>query len=379
MDDKQREKYIRLALSLACKGAGHVSPNPQVGAVIVKDGEIIGKGYHRRFGGDHAEVVAIKDCVSRGKAADGAVMFVTLEPCCHHGKTGPCTEAIAGAGIKLVEMATLDDCKLVAGGGAEWLRGHGIEVRIGCCEKESRQLNAGFFKLQKTGRPLVILKWAQSIDGKLALPEGSGHRWITQEAARRHVHKVRSRCGAILVGIDTVLADDPSLTARVPGARKVRPLRVVLDSKLRLPLESTLARSAHEAGVLVCCTEGAVAGNTEKVEVLCGELGCEVLSMPQRDGLMDLRAVLDELGRRGVTDLLVEGGAKVLNSFWREKLADKVMVYIAPVLVGGESAAAIKLDEAAEKLREVRIEKLGDDVLIEGYVAGGFITSQDVG
>jgi diaminohydroxyphosphoribosylaminopyrimidine deaminase/5-amino-6-(5-phosphoribosylamino)uracil reductase len=375
MDDKQREKYMRLALSLACKGAGAVCPNPQVGAVIVKDGKIIGKGYHRRFGGDHAEVVAIKDCLRRGNTAEGAVMFVTLEPCCHHGKTGPCTEAIAQAGIKVVEMATVDDCKLVAGGGAEWLKEHGIEVRIGCCEKETRRLNAGFFKLQKQGRPLVILKWAQSIDGKLAWPEGTTHRWITQEAARRHVHKVRSRCGAILVGIDTVLADDPSLTARVPGARKVRPLRVVLDSELRLPLESKLAQTAHEAGVLVCCTEQAVVGHTEKVRMLRCELGCDVLMLPQHKGFIDLRAVLDELGRRGVTDLLVEGGAKVLNSFLRERLADKVMVYVAPVLIGGESAAAIRLDGAAEKLADVRIEKLGDDVLIEGYVAGGFITS----
>jgi len=366
---------MRLALRLANKGAGAVCPNPQVGAVIVKDGEIIGKGYHRRFGGDHAEVAAIKDCAHRGNTADGAVMFVTLEPCCHHGKTGPCTEAIAQAGIKVVEMATLDDCKLVAGGGAKWLREHGIEVRTGCCEKEARRLNAGFFKLQNKGRPLVILKWAQSIDGKTAWPVGSGQRWITQEAARRHVHKLRSQCGAILVGIETVLADDPLLTVRLPGVRKVRPLRVVRDSELRLPLESKLAKMDHEAGVLICCTEKAIAGNMEKVRVLRCDRGCEVLPLPGNDGLIDLCAVLDELGRRGVTDLLVEGGAKILNSFLREKLADKVMVYVAPVLIGGETTAAVRLDEVSEKLTEVRIEKLGDDVLIAGYIAGGFITS----
>ena len=222
MNDQQRLRFMKRALNLAARGAGWVAPNPKVGAVIVKQDQIIGSGYHRRYGLAHAEVEALQNCRNRGENPSGATMFVTLEPCCHQGKTGPCTEAIATAGISHVEIATLDDCELVAGKGAVWLREKGISVNTGYCEHQARRLNTGFFKHQKTGLPQVILKWAQSIDAKLTWPSPSQKRWITNENSRRHVHRLRHQCGAVLVGIGTVLADDPLLTVRL-GRKSYQP------------------------------------------------------------------------------------------------------------------------------------------------------------
>ena len=355
------------ALRLAARGAGYVAPNPLVGAVIVKAGRVIGTGFHRRFGQAHAEINALSDCQERQNDPSGATMFVTLEPCCHHGKTPPCTEALAAAGITKVEIATLDQCELVAGKGAAWLRDHGIEVTVGCCERQACRLNAGFFKFTTSHRPQVILKWAQSIDGKLAWPPAAQQRWITGPTARRHAHRLRSTCGAVLVGIETVLADDPQLNVRL--RRKMpQPLRVVLDSHLRIPIESKLVQTATEQPVLICCLAGTARGAQKKVETLFN-LGCTITELPASDGRLDLHVLLHALADRGVTDLLVEGGPTVLHSFWSQQLADRLTVYIAPLIVGSDSpSVSITWTDMRAQLQDVTTTRLAHDVLIDGYL-----------
>ena len=368
MEQKQRERFMREALRQAVKGAGAVAPNPQVGAVIVKNGLIVGKGYHKRFGGPHAEVEAIRNCRKKGNDPSETTMFVTLEPCCHQGKTPPCTEAIKEAGITCVEIATLDECELVAGKGAVWLRKQGIDIQVGCCAKEARQLNGGFFKLQKTSQPQVILKWAQSIDGKLAWPVQAKKRWITNEKARKHVHELRSRCGAVLVGIGTALADDPLLTVRL-GKRTWQPRRVVLDSKLRISPESNLVQTAPKAPLVIYSLQSSIDQQQPKVDALT-ERDCSIRAVPYKNGQLDLSAVLKDLGRLGVTDLLVEGGAAILKSFWEEHLADKIMVYITPAIIGNaHNVPAIHFANRFNVLKDTQITKFDDDFLIEAHLA----------
>jgi len=357
---------MQKALRQAVKGAGAVAPNPQVGAVIVKNDRVIGKGYHKRFGGPHAEVEAIRNCRKKGNDPSGATMFVTLEPCCHQGKTPPCTEAIKEAGINFVEIATLDDCELVAGKGADWLSKQGIDVQVGCCEKQARQLNGGFFKLQKIGLPQVVLKWAQSIDAKLAWPAQAKQRWISNEKARKHVHQVRSHCGAVLVGIGTALADDPLLTVRL-GKSTWQPRRVVLDSNLRISTGSHLVQTAPKAPLIIYSLQSSIDQQQPKVDAL-EERDCSIRAVPEKNGQLDLPLVLKDLGRLGITDLLVEGGATVLKSFWEEKLTDKIMVYIAPVIIGNDHVPKIHFACKYDHLKDVQIRKFDDNILIEAYL-----------
>ena len=356
------------ALRLAELGAGAVSPNPMVGALIVRDGRILGRGYHQQFGGPHAEVNAIEDCIRCGNDPQGATMFATLEPCCHYGKTPPCTESIVRAGISHLEIATLDDCTLVAGRGMQYLAERGIEVNLGCCDEQSRRLNAGFFKLHNQGKPLVILKWAQSRDGRLAHPSGSDKHWITGPIAREHVHQLRSRCGAILVGIGTVLADDPMLNVRTATVSR-QPLRVILDSHLRIPLTSKLVQTAKEQSVLICTFQQTVLAERDKTWELV-DRGCEIASLPEKYGRIDLEAVLkDQLGKRQITDLLVEGGGSVLQAFWSESLVDKVFMYIAPIVIGGgEAVPAVEFAQNGQGLLEVSRKQLGNDLVLEGWL-----------
>ena len=362
MDDGERQRYMKAALVLARKGAGRVAPNPMVGAVIVKDGRIVGQGYHERFGEAHAEVNALADCAGRGEDAAEAVMLVTLEPCCHQGKTGPCAEAIIRAGISGVEIATLDEFAAVAGKGAARLKESGIEVGVGCCEAEARRVNAGFFKLQRCGEPAVTLKWAQSIDGKLAWPAGAPRRWISNEKSRRHAHRVRSECGAVLVGVGTVLADDPQLNVRV-GRKLPEPLRVVLDSGLRIPLDCRLVGTAGEQPVVICTLKETAAEHEQKADALRAG-GCEIAMVAADQGRVDIAAVLRELGGRGVCDVLVEGGPTVLRSFMAVGRCDRVMVYVAPVVIGG--GGDIEWGVPAE-LVDVEVRRFGGDALISGW------------
>lgn len=359
--DPADREYMRLALRLARRGMGRTSPNPMVGAVIVKDGRIIGQGYHHYFGGDHAEIDAIK---SAAGPVSGATVYVTLEPCAHYGKkTSPCVDALLQSGIREVVAATLDPNPLVNGKGMERLRQNGIQTRCGVLENEARRLNAPFFKLMQTGRPLVTLKYAQTLDGRIAAADGSS-RWISSEPFRRLAHRLRASHDAVMIGIGTVLADDPELTVRL--ARGRNPLRIVIDSSLRLPLDAKLVTSAAAVPTLVATTARASA---ERVRAL-REAGVEVLTVPaDQSGELDLKEMLGLLGKRGVSSVLAEGGSGIITSLLRAGLADRLVVAVAPKIMGRGIEAVGDLRVAgvgqALKLRFERVYRLGEDIVIQ--------------
>jgi diaminohydroxyphosphoribosylaminopyrimidine deaminase/5-amino-6-(5-phosphoribosylamino)uracil reductase len=349
-----------------------VEPNPAVGCIITKAGQEMAKGYHKQFGGPHAEINALESCRSLGFNPQGATMYVTLEPCCHQGKTGPCTQAIIAAGIKRVVAATIDPSTHASGKGIEQLRQAGIEVEVGLCEAEAKLLNAPFFKYATTGRCWVVLKWAQSIDGKLAFRDQSPEkRWITNDASRSDAHKLRRRAGAVVVGIGTVLADDPMLTPRPSKGHK--PLRVVLDNSLRIPLKRRVLRTARTSPVVVYTREETDQVNPKTVERIT-KRGAEVLCCPGSDDGSNLPFLLDSLGKRGVAQVLVEGGPTVLGSFLKAGLADEICVYVAPKILGAEGAAQISVPMAdlmpAIHLSHVSIKAFGEDVRIIGLLGG---------
>ena len=361
------EQYMRRAMELAAQGEGKTRPNPLVGAVVVKDGRLIGEGYHREYGGLHAEREALADCIRRGESPHGADIYVTLEPCCHTGKQPPCTAALAEAGVKRVIIGSSDPNPLVAGKGIEFLRQHGIEVETGFLKEECDALNPIFFHYITTGTPYVALKYAMTADGRIATVDGAS-KWITGEVAREHVHRLRNRYASILVGINTVLADNPMLNCRLPGG--VNPLRIVLDTSLRIPLESALVQSAREIPLLVVCG----AASLEKKEAL-EKLGAEVLSLPGSDGRPDLKALAVELGRRGVDSLLIEGGSQVHYSALNAGIVNHIYSYIAPKIFGGERALGPVSGEGAHKVSDAfqlcrgRTQLLGSDILIEYEVS----------
>lgn len=361
-------EYMLRALELAKMGAGRVSPNPMVGAIIVKDNEIIGEGYHHCFGQDHAEVDAIKCCQRLGNDTSAATMYVTLEPCCHHGKTPPCTDAIIAAGISKVEIATIDDYQEVSGRGVDLLRNAGIEVNVGMCKQQARDLNSGFFKRLKTDTPEVILKWAQSIDGKLTFREGDSRRWFTGTSARVDVHKLRNQCDAIMVGTATCLSDDPMLNVRMPEIDDSKLKRVVLDANLALPLDRKLFNSPEAGTVYIMTTRPAIEANPSKAESL-EALGCELIAIGRdNNGNLDLVAVLKELGRIGVCYLMVEGGAKILDSFINRKLADRIVCYLAPVFVGEGKGVIAASFSSSFAMEDIKSRLIDDDVVIEGKI-----------
>ncbi len=361
------EKYMKMALTLARRGLGSVEPNPVVGAVIVKDNQVIGRGWHKKFGELHAEINALEDCRKRGISPEGATMYITLEPCCHRGKTGPCTDAIIDARLAGVVAATIDPSLQLKGKGVEQLRRAAIKVDVGICENDAKLLNAPFMKFAKTGNCWVTLKWAQTIDGKLAWANQTDERrWISGQESRRDAHKLRRRAGAILVGINTVLADDPLLTPRPSRGKK--PMRIVLDNKLRIPLDCQLLATAKNVPVVICASDQAINANPQKVEQI-KDNGAEILAYPQTKQL-GLHFLLDELSRRGVQLLLVEGGPTVIGSFLKEDLADEVVVYIAPKILGRQGSADISQSAAqlakGTGLHCVDVKRLGDDVRITG-------------
>jgi diaminohydroxyphosphoribosylaminopyrimidine deaminase / 5-amino-6-(5-phosphoribosylamino)uracil reductase len=355
-------RWMKRALELAERGRGYVEPNPLVGAVVVRDGESVGEGWHRRFGEAHAEVNAL---AAAGEAARGATFYVTLEPCCHHGKTPPCTEAVIRAGVRRVVTAITDPFPEVAGQGSANLRAAGVEVAVGVEEAAARRLNAPYLKLLATGRPYVHAKWAMTLDGKIATRTGDS-RWISNEASRRRVHVLRGRMDAIVVGIGTALADDPMLTARPPGPRAAT--RIVLDRRGRLPPDSKLARTAREIPTLLF--------TTSKGEPCAAELralGCEVVCLPAGDRRPDVEPIVEELGRRRMTNLLVEGGAGVLGGFLDGGAIDEVHVFVAPMLIGGREAATAISGLGGERiadayrLSEWKTELLEGDLYIHGW------------
>jgi len=354
---------MRMVLRLAARGIGRVEPNPAVGAVLVKNGRVIGRGWHKKFGGPHAEINALADCRKRGNDPAGATMYVTLEPCCHFGKTGPCTDAMIAAKIGKVVAATIDPSKHANGKGLKLLRKAGIEVAVGVCENEAKLLNAPFLKFAVTGRCWVVLKWAQSRDGKMGWAV-KNRRWISSLASRRDVHKIRRRVRAILVGIETVLADDPLLTVRPETGKQ--PLRIVLDTDLRIPLQCKLLKTVKKAPVLIVTGKDA---NPERKKKLT-EAGAEVLSIPVKSGRSDLTYLLNQLGKRGIAQLLVEGGAKVITSFLRQRLADEVVIYISPKILGEKGTTQISrlMAKLAQRsnLYYREIKKFGGDTRITG-------------
>jgi diaminohydroxyphosphoribosylaminopyrimidine deaminase/5-amino-6-(5-phosphoribosylamino)uracil reductase len=331
------QHYMQLALDLARKGQGWVEPNPMVGCVIVKRGKIVGQGFHRKFGGPHAEPNALK---AAGKAARGATVYVSLEPCSHVGKTPPCTDALIRAGVKRVVAAMRDPNPLVAGKGLRRLRAAGIDVSAGLLRDRAATLNAPFIAYHTENRPYVILKWAQSIDGKIATRTGDS-KWITSIHSRKAAHALRARVDAVLVGVGTVLADNPDLTARHAQPRRVA-ARVVLDTRLRTPLAAKLVRPAREIPTLIATapsrTSKPHSRGRAKRRLALERAGCEVIEVRATKSGLSIPAVLKELRVREMTNVLVEGGGRVLGAFLEQHLADEIRVFVAPCLIGGEAA-----------------------------------------
>ncbi len=352
---------MRRALELARRGVGAVEPNPPVGAVLVHGGEEVGSGYHRRFGGPHAEVEALRAAEQAGLDIRGATLYVTLEPCGHQGKTPPCTDAIVASGISRVVTAIEDPDPNVAGRGVEALRAAGVTVSVGLCREEAMELLAPYVKTRTTGRSWVICKWAQTADGYLAVPDG---RWVSGPASRAEVHRLRGICDGVLVGLGTVVADDPLLTNRSGRGRK--PARVVLDAELEIPPTCRLVRTAGESPVIVVACQRATESRPEKAEALA-EAGVEVLTLPG-DDRVEPEPLLDELGRRRWTRLLIEGGVEVLESFCSRGLADEVIVFVSPRRLEEDGRGRPKYDIAevrvAYKLRPHTRREFGSDTML---------------
>jgi diaminohydroxyphosphoribosylaminopyrimidine deaminase/5-amino-6-(5-phosphoribosylamino)uracil reductase len=350
------EQWMRRALELAERGRGIVEPNPLVGAVLVRNDEIVSEGWHQRYGEAHAEINAL---AVAGEGAQGATLYITLEPCCHQGKTPPCTDAVLRSGVRRVVAAMRDPFPAVSGKGIAILQAAGLDVTVGVCEAAAHRLNAPYLKLTTIGRPYVHAKWAMTLDGKIATRTGDS-KWISNEASRRRTHELRGRMDAIVVGIGTVLADDPLLTARPPDPRT--PTRIVLDSHGRTPLSSKLVQTARETPTMIATAES---GANE-----LQNHGCTILSLPEAGGRVSVPALLDELGRRRMTNILVEGGSGVLGAFRDAGEIDEVHVAIAPCLAGGADAKTpvaghgIKWIADALSLSEVSVGSLDGDVLI---------------
>ncbi len=358
------QHFMRLALREARKGIGRTSPNPYVGAVVVKNDQVVAKGYHHRAGTPHAEVHALE---AAGAEALGATLYVTLEPCNHQGRTPPCTEKILTTGVRRLVVGMDDPNPLVKGGGNAYLQNRGLEVVSGVLSDECRALNRPFIKHITTGRPWVIMKSGQSLDGRIATRTGHS-QWITQAQARGRTHLWRDRVDAILVGIETVLSDDPSLTARPGGGRGQDPLRVVLDSTLRLPVTARLLSQESEAQTWVFCSKKADA-DRRRTLIEAGAVVVEVKDDPR--GGLDLAAVLDLLGQREINSLLVEGGGRIHAAFLNGDLYDQACIFVAPLFLGAEGLPVVGelgLDrlEQGKRFTVERVRRLGPDVMIEG-------------
>ncbi len=366
-DQQQDTLYMTEALRLAEKARGRTSPNPMVGAVVVKDGRIIGKGYHTKAGAPHAEIEAFQDAQEN---LQGTTLYVTLEPCCTYGKTPPCTDAIIRAGIRRVVAAMIDPDSRANGKGIQQLREAGIQVDVGILEDQARRLNEAFVKHAMTGLPFVISKFAMSLDGKIATKVGDS-KYITNEASRAYVHTLRDQIDAIMIGIGTVLADDPLLTTRLPDTSGKNPHRVIIDTHLSIPLTAKVVTDTSSAKTTVFTGEHV---DQYKVEQL-RKRGVDIQTIAyDESGKLDLREVFANLGKRKILSVLLEGGAEINGSAFRHRLVDKVLVFIAPLIIGGRDARSpvegtgIEALRDAIKLSQVTTQRFGDDILVEGYV-----------
>lgn len=356
---EQETRYMRRALTLAARGQGRVEPNPMVGCVIVRGRRIVGEDYHRRFGAAHAEINALR---AAGRQARGATCYVTLEPCCHHGKTPPCTRALIEASIGRVVAAMRDPFEQVRGKGLRILRAAGITVETGLLEAQAEALNAPYLKRLHEGRPWVILKWAQSLDGKIATRSGDS-QWISGPSSRRRAHRLRSRVDAIIVGVTTVITDDPLLTCRDAPMRR-RAKRVILDPHLRIPQQCRLVRTARDIPTMIVTARAMI--ETPQAHRLADN-GAELIGVRQtREGL-DLGRLLDIFGRQGMTNIMVEGGGATLGAWLDRRLADEAVVFVAPRLVGGRGAVPALAGQGPASMgervgiRQTRLEKCGED------------------
>jgi diaminohydroxyphosphoribosylaminopyrimidine deaminase/5-amino-6-(5-phosphoribosylamino)uracil reductase len=363
MDD---EKFMQMALELASLGRGYTSPNPMVGAVVVKDQAVIGRGYHQFPGGPHAEVHAI---AAAGAAAQDATLYVTLEPCNHTGRTPPCTAKILEAGIQRVVIAMKDPNPHVAGGGAEFLKSRGIDIRIGVCEGEARQLNEAFVKYIRTGRPFVTVKCAATLDGRIAT-RSRDSKWITGESARAFVHELRQTADAILVGVGTIAADDPLLTVRLDGRPPKDPIRVILDTHLRIAPASRVLKHTSAADTLLIAGRGVPAESKDRL----ARKGVRVIEAETREGRVDMGPLMGQLGAMGITSILIEGGSRVFAAAFKAGVVDKVCFFYAPLILGGDDGVPICTGAGVEWIRDgvrldrIAVRRFGDDVMIEGYV-----------
>lgn len=360
----EHEKYMREALELAKKGMGYVDPNPMVGAVIVKNGEIIGRGFHPKCGELHAERFAFADCESRGIDCTGADMYVTLEPCCHYGKTPPCTEAVISHKIGHVYIGSADPNPLVAGKGVKQLRESGIEVTEGVLRSECDKLNEIFFHYITTGKPFVTMKYAMTMDGKIACYTGES-KWITGEEARLNVQYDRLRHSAIMVGVGTVIADDPMLNCRLENGRD--PVRIICDTNLRTPLESRIVQTARDIPTIIaCCGEHDVSGYES--------FGCRILKVGEKNGHTDLAELMKKIGELKINSVFLEGGAELNYSALKAGIVNKIQAYIAPKLFGGRDARSpvggigAAVPSEAIMLEKTEIRMIGEDILIESRV-----------
>lgn len=362
-------RFMRQALAEARKGLGRTAPNPCVGAVIVRDGQVVATGYHRQAGTPHAEIHALRDA---GPAARGATLYVTLEPCSHYGRTPPCSQAVAEAGIAEVVIGLLDPNPLVDGSGADYLRSRGIAVVTGVLEEQCREINRPFLKHIATALPWVVLKAGLSLDGRITFRRGSRGA-ITGDASLRQVHRLRDRCDAILVGIGTIVIDDPSLTTRLAGSRGRDAVRIVLDTKLRIGEQARVLSQRSAAPTLLFCSAAADPAKRERFAARPGieiiETGCTA------DGRLDPGEVLRLLGVRGITSVLVEGGAAVHGAFLAARLVDRVNLFYAPIFIGDggngvvENYLAASDHNHAPRLVNTSVKRFGEDLMISGDVS----------
>jgi diaminohydroxyphosphoribosylaminopyrimidine deaminase/5-amino-6-(5-phosphoribosylamino)uracil reductase len=357
---------MKRALELSVRGAGKTSPNPQVGAVIVKNGKIIGEGYHEFYGGPHAEVNAINNAA---EDVEGATIYVTLEPCSHYGKTPPCADLIVNKKLSRVVMSMVDPNPKVAGRGVEILRANNIEVEIGLLEEEARKTNEIFLKYIQEKRPFCIVKTAMTLDGKIATRTGES-KWITNEKSRKYVHELRNRVSGIMVGVNTVLSDNPSLTTRLGGGG-TDAVRIIVDSNLRIQLDATVLNIDSPKRTIIATTEKA---DSSKLERLKHMKNVDVVITPVKDSRVDLNYLFEYLADEKIDSVLVEGGSALNYSVFREGLADKVVSFIAPMILGGENSKTPVGGEGFERLqdavllKDMSISRFDDDIMVEAYV-----------
>ncbi len=361
---------MRRALRLAVRARGKTAPNPMVGAVVVRDGRIISEAFHRRAGEDHAERAAIKKAVD---TARGATLYVSLEPCCHYGRTPPCTDVIIESGIARVVAAVQDPSPEVSGKGFKILRKAGIKVKTGILEEEARRINEAFFTYYEKNRPFVTLKWAMSLDGRTSTDSGNS-KWITGKESRRYAHRLRSFHDAIAVGIGTLLTDDPRLTVRLPNHTGHQPHCIIIDTKLRTPLKAAILKAPHK--VFIACApinNHTLARRAERLE----DAGANILPIPTDEGMVSIKGLLQEVYRAGLQSLLVEGGRYLAGSFVKAHLADKAVIFIAPRIMGGMGATSpllfngVRTVADAINLKDISVRRLDTDILIEGYFEEG--------